>query len=139
METNPINKGIIAKNMTGIGAVTRGMIQKRARELAFLSGRIPPHATEADYEQARRELAGGPSLDPREEALESLPESDRWNPVPGSEGRQDPEPPSEDEDSEGRNESAQLVEDGAQEAEHDQMLKAEQAAQTAEKRDRQGR
>ncbi len=139
METNPINKGIIARKLTGIGAVTREMIHERARELAFLSGRIPPHVSESDLEQARRELAGGPSLDPREEALESMPESDRWNPVPGSAGREDPEPPSEDEDSEGRNESAQLVEEGVKEAEHDQMLKAEQSAQEAEKRDRQGR
>jgi len=39
-------------------------------------------------------------------------------------GREDPEPPSEEEDSEGRNESAQLVEEGVQEAEHDLMVEA---------------
>jgi hypothetical protein len=139
METNSLTKGIIAINLTGIGTVTSEMINKRARELAFLSGRIPMNVSQADYEQAKRELAGGLEQDPREEALESIPESERWNPVPGSAGRMDPEPPSEDEDSEGRNESAQLVEEGVHEAQHEQMLEAEQSAQTAEKRDRQGR
>jgi len=34
--------------------------------------------------------------------LESIPEAKRWDPVPGSTGRQLPESPSEDEDDEGR-------------------------------------
>ncbi len=138
METNPIGKGMIARKLTGIGAVTRKMIRERARELAVLSGRQPLNVSQADYEQAKRELAGGSDLDAREEAIESIPESDRWNPVPGSKGRLDPEPPSDDEDSEGRNESAQLVEEGVHEAEHDQMLQAEESARKSEKRDRQG-
>jgi len=137
METNPINKGIIAKKLDGVGVVTREMIHKRARELAFLQGRTPAHVSHADIAQARRELSGGSDLDPQQESLESIPESERWNPVPGSAGSRDPEIPDEDEDSEGRNESAQLVEEGVQEAEHDQMLQAEESAQEAEKRDRQ--
>jgi hypothetical protein len=137
MEKNPVNKGIIAKNLTGIGAVSRQMLHQRARELAFLQARDIP--TKADLEQARRELAGGSDLDQQQESIESIPESERWNPVPGSAGRQHEELPNEDEDNEGLNESAQLVEEGVQEAEHDQMLQAEQAAKTSEKRDRQNR
>jgi hypothetical protein len=133
-----MGKGVIAVNLTGIGVVTRKMIHERARELAVLSGRQPPHASEADYEQARRELSGGPDLDAQEEVLESIPESDRWNPVPGSKASEHAEPPGDDEDGEGLNESAQLVEGGVREAEHDQMLRAEEAARTSEKRDRQG-
>ena len=52
------------------------------------------------------------------ELLELLPESARWDPLPGSPGHQAPELPSEDaEDDDGRNESAWLVEEGAAAAE----------------------
>jgi hypothetical protein len=136
METQTVKKGMIARNFRGIGPVTQDMINKRAFELAFMSGRIPAHATEAEFEQAERELAGGSELDSQEKLIEAIPESERWDPVPGSRGRQDPEPPSEDEDSEGLNESAQLVEEGVHEAEHDQMFQAEQSAQESERRDR---
>ncbi len=111
------------------------MIAKRAHELALLAGRSEP--SDEDRNQAKRELSGGSDLDRRQEAQESLPESERWNPVPGSRGREDPEPPSEDEDEEGQNESAQLVEEGVQEAEHDQMIQAEESARSAQKQDRQ--
>jgi len=50
---------------------------------------------QADYEQAKRELTGGPDMDRQEAVLESLPEGKRWDPVPGSTGRQAPESPSE--------------------------------------------
>jgi hypothetical protein len=138
MNKNPINRGIIAKNFSGIGAVTRDMVHARTRELAVISGRSPHDVTQADYEQAKRELTGESDMDRQDEILESLPESKRWDPVPGSEGRMDPEPPSEDEDDEGLNESAQLVEEGVQEAEHDLMVQAENEAQYGEKRERQG-
>jgi hypothetical protein len=136
MEKNPLTKGIIAKNFSGIGAVTENMVHARARELALVSGRPATDVTQADYEQAKRELTGGADIDSQDEKLESLPESMRWNPVPGSAGTLDPEPPSEDEDDEGRNESAQLVEEGVQEAEHDSMVKAEESAREGEERDR---
>jgi hypothetical protein len=134
METNPANKGSISNNFSGIGAVSRDMLNKRARELALISGRPEGKATDADYEQAQRELSGGSDLDSREEALESLPESERWNPVPGSPGLQSEELPMEDEDSEGRSESTQLVEGGVLEAEHDQMVQAEESEQDEERK-----
>lgn len=134
MEKNPLNKGVITENFTGIGPVTRSMVHARARELALIAGRPPPHVAQADYEQAKRELAGEPVIDPREASLESIPESERWDPVPGSAGHQAPESASEDEDDEGRSESEQLAEEGVGEAEHDQMV---QAARAAAKNDRQ--
>ena len=139
MAKNPINKGIIAEKFTGIGTVTRDMVHKRARELAMISGRGPHEVSQSDYEQAKRELTGESDMDRQEAILEALPESERWDPVPGSAGRQAPELASEDEDDEGRNESAQLVEEGVQEAEHDQMVQAETAALEGEKRARRGR
>ena len=133
MNKNPLNKGVLTENAKGIGTVTPQMVAARARELAAIAGRVPPQPSQADYEQAERELTGGPDMDVVEAVLESIPESERWDPVPGSTGRHTPESLGEDEDSEGRSESAQLVEEGIKEAEHDQML---QAAQAAQKRDR---
>ena len=131
---------MIAKNFDGIGAVSRDMIHKMAKELAFLSGRVPPEVTDADRERAARELAGGSELDLTDQIIDALSESQRWDPVPGSQGAQGPDVPNEDEDDdEGRNESAQLVEEGVHEAEHDQMLQAEESAQEEEKRDRKGK
>ena len=133
MGKNPLSKGVLTENSVGIGPVTREMVHARTRELALIAGRAPPHVTQADYEQAKRELTGEADMDRQEAMLESIPETKRWDPVPGSTGRQVPESPSEDEDDEGRSESEQLVDEGAEEAERDQMF---QAAQAAEKKDR---
>jgi hypothetical protein len=131
---------MIAKKFDGVGAVSRDMIRKRAKELAFLSGRMPPEVTDSDYERAERELAGGWELDHQDQLIENLPESERWDPVPGSSGVAGPDVPNEDEDDEeGRNESARLAEGGAHEAEHDQMIQAEESAQAAQRRDRRGK
>jgi hypothetical protein len=132
MDNNFPHSGVIAEHFTGIGAVSRAMVHQRARELSVIAGRVPPQVSQADYEQAKRELTGETELDLQEARLESLPESDRWNPVPGSAGHQAPEAPAEDDaDAEGQNESAQLVTQGVHEAEHDQMLQAARAARTS--------
>src|SRR6202035_5673740 len=125
MKKNPLNKGIIMENADGIGTVTPAMVEARARELAAINGRSQP--SEADYQQAKRELTGETETDPQEENVESIPESDDWDPVPGSSGRQAAESLGEDEDAEGRSESAQMFEEGVNEAEHDQMLRAAEA------------
>jgi hypothetical protein len=135
MNKNPLNKGILTENAIGIGTVTPEMVEARARELAVIAGRVPPQPSQVDYEQAKRELTGEPEVDVREAALELIPESERWDPVPGSTGRHTPESFGEDEDSEGRSESAQLVEEGIEEAEHDQMLQAARAAQKRDQRE----
>ena len=67
------------------------------------------------------------------EVIDSMPESQRWNPIPGSAGRQAAESSNEDEDDEGRSETEQLVDQGVDEAEHEQML---EAAREAAKKDR---
>jgi hypothetical protein len=129
MNKNPLNKGILTENGSGIGTVTPEMVEARARELAAIAGRVPPQPSKVDYEQAELELTGEPETDVQEAALELIPESERWDPVPGSTGSHTPDSLGEDEDSEGRSESAQLVEEGIKEAEHDQMLQAARAAQ----------
>jgi hypothetical protein len=133
MNKNPLNKGILIENAVGIGTVTAEMVEERANELAAIAGRVPPRASALDYEEARRELTGESNIDVEAATLESIPESERWDPVPGSTGSHTPDSLGEDEDSEGRSESAQLVEEGVREAEHDQML---QAARAAEERNR---
>ncbi len=74
-------------------------------------------------------------MDVEEEVMEAMPESERWDPVPGSVGHQTEDSLGEDEDSEGRSESAQLVEEGIKEAEHDQMLQAARAAEAKDQRE----
>jgi hypothetical protein len=132
MKTNPLNKGILTENFVGIGTVTREMVEKRAVELALINGRSAADVSQSDWEQARRELTGEPEMDPQEAALESVPESERWDPVPGTPGHQAPESSSEDDDDEGRSLGERLIDEGVSEAEHDQML---QAAKKAQKED----
>ena len=126
MRKNPLNKGIIMKNAAGVGSVTPAMVEARARELALINGHGST-PNEADWEEAKRELTGEEEIDPQEENVESLPESEDWDPVPGSTGRQAAESLGEDEDAEGRSEAAQMYEEGINEAEHDQMRRAAEA------------
>ncbi len=121
---NLLKNGQMSENGAGLGTVTRGMVKERAIELALIRGHSAEEMSQTDWEQARRELTGGPENDPEETRLESAPESERWDPLPGSQGHKAPESPSDDEDDDGRSESARLVEEGVAEAEHDQMLQA---------------
>jgi hypothetical protein len=105
MKKNPLNKGVIMENADGIGTVTPAMVEARARELAVINGH-GSKPTKADYQQPKRELTGGEEIDPQEENVESLPESEGWDPVLGSTGRQAANSPGEDEDAEGRSEAA---------------------------------
>jgi len=107
------------------------MVRERAIELAIINGRSAQDVAKSDWEQAKRELTGDSSTDPNEAALESAPESERWDPVHGSTGHKVPVAPSEDEDDEGRSDNERLVEEGVAGAEHDQMLQA--TKETAEK------
>src|ERR1700688_2465426 len=129
MRKNPLNKGIIMENAAGIGTVTSEMVEARARELAAINGRPSSKPSEADYQQAKRELTGETEMDPQEESSESMPESEGWDPVAGSTGRQAAESLGEDEDAEGRSESAQMFEEGVSEAEHNQMRQEPRADQ----------
>src|SRR6266480_7481052 len=129
MRKNPLNKGIIMENAAGIGTVTPAMVEARARELAAINGHPSSEPSEADYQQAKRELTGVSETDPQEESRESISESEGWDPVPGSAGRQAADSLGEDEDAEGQSESAQMFEEGVSEAEHDQMRRAAEEEQ----------
>jgi hypothetical protein len=133
MNPNPLKQGALTDNSTGLGTVTRKMVRKRAAELAAIDGRSAQGISKSDKEQARRELTGQPDNDPKQAALESAPESERWDPVPGSAGHKVPVVASEDEDDEGRSDNEKLVEEGVAEAELDLER---QAATKAAKKDR---
>jgi hypothetical protein len=121
MKTNPLKEGTLTENSAGVGTVTRKMVRERAVELAVINGRSERDVSKSDWEQAKRELTGAPNADPKEAALESAPESERWDPIPGSAGSKVMVAPGEDEDEEGRSDNQRLVEEGVEGAEHDQM------------------
>ena len=124
MITNPLKQGLLTENSSGIGTVTRKMVRERAVELAVINGRSALEVSKSDLEQAKRELTGEPDADPKEAILELAPESERWEPVPGSTGHKVPAAPSADEDDEGRSDNERLVAEGIEGAEHDQMRQA---------------
>jgi hypothetical protein len=124
MKTNPLKEGALTENSAGIGTVTRKMVRERAIELAAINGRSAHETSKSDWEQARRELTGNSDLDSKEAVLESAPESERWDAVPGSTGHKMPAASSEDEDEEGRSDNERLVDEGIGEAEHDQRRQA---------------
>ena len=132
MKTNPLKEGALTENSVGIGTVTRKMVKERAIELAITDDRTAQEVSPADWQQAKRELSGQPDLDPKTVMLESVPESERWDPVPGSTGEKVPVAAGEDEDDEGRSDNEKLVDEGMAEAQLDHNL---QAAKDALKKD----
>jgi hypothetical protein len=132
MKKNPLKDGVISEKSAGVGTVTREMVRARAAELAVIDGHLSHDATASHFAQARRELTGEPDMDPKDAILESAPESERWDPVPGSAGGKTQVAPSEDEDEEGRSDNERLVEGGVAEAGIEQSF---QAARDAAKKD----
>ena len=128
MKTNPLKEGALTENSAGLGTVNRKMLRERAVELAVINGRSAQDVSKSDREEAKRELTGHSDTDPKEAVLESVPESERWDPVHGSTGHKVPVAASEDEDDEGRSDNEKLVEEGIAGAEHDQMLQATREA-----------
>lgn len=127
MDKEPLNRDVLAASI-GTEPATRRREQKRTRKLPLIANPLPPRMAQVDPEPSTQELMGAPEVDRRETLLDSIPESKRWDPVPGSTGHQAPETPSEDEDVEGQSEGAQLVERGAANAGRDQALQALRAA-----------
>jgi hypothetical protein len=124
MNPNPLKQGILTKNSKGIGTITRKMVRERAVELAVINGRSVQEVSKSDWEQAKLELTGELDRNPKEAALDSAPESERWDPVPGSTGQKVEVAAGEDEDEEGRSDNEKLVDEGMAGAEEDQERQA---------------
>jgi hypothetical protein len=118
MKGRSTEDGKIINHSSGIGTVTREMVLARARELALVNGRPAGAISDADWDQAKREMVGEEVLFPRETPAESLPESERWDPTPTSVGHKVGETPIDDE----QTDAEKLVEQGLAEAEHDRMV-----------------
>ena len=134
MKANPLIEGVLTEHSAGIGTVTKAMVRKRAVELAVINGRSAQEVSKSDWDQAKQELTGESNTDTNEAALESAPESERWDPVPGSLGHKLPVAPSADEDEEGRSDNERLVDEGIAGAEHDQRRQATRAAKESDQR-----
>lgn len=130
MNSNPLHEAPIIIHGTGIGTVSHDMVQKRAEELAVINGREAHDASKSDWDEAMRELTCGDELDPRQTVIESLPESERWDPVPGTASHEAVTVFNDDEDEDGRSVGERLCEEGVAEAEHDQMLAAATKSQS---------
>lgn len=122
-------------NSTAVGTVTRKMVRQRATELALIDGRSGQDVSAADWATAKRELTGKPDIDPKEALVDDAPESERWDPLPGSTGQIVPVTSIDGEGDDGQSLGEKLVEEGEKEAEHDQML---QAAKANQKKDQSG-
>jgi hypothetical protein len=96
------------------------MVRRRAGELALVNGRSKRNILDSDLEEARRELLGQQRLTPTPSAAEQIPDTEPWDPVPGSVGRQAPKVPPADE----QTFATKLVEEGVEDAEQDQMVRA---------------
>ena len=131
MNNNPLKVGLLTENSAGIGTVTRKMVRERAMELAATDGRAEAEASKSDWDQAKRELTGQADADPTELALESVPESERWEPAGGSTGFKVPVAQGEDEDEEGRSDNQRLVEEGVAGAGFEQTLESVKADEQA--------
>jgi hypothetical protein len=128
MNINPLKEGNISENSAGLGTVSRRMVRERAVELAVINGRSAQEASQSDRDQAQWELTGDSHTDPNEVVLESAPESERWDPTPGSTGHKVAVTPSDNENDEGQSDNERLVDEGIAGAEHDQRRQASQEA-----------
>src|SRR6185436_11239848 len=120
MKQNQTEQGRFSEHGTGLGTVTEEMVRERAREIAVINGRDAQHVLDLDLIQARRELQGAERLNPLPTPEEKLPESERWDPVPGSPGYKAEALAPADE----QTFAEQLVEEGVADAEHDQQMAA---------------
>ena len=121
MNLEPLKQADLPKNSTGSDTATRNQVRARAREIALANGRSWQEASEADFAQARQELTG---IDSKTAILEAAPESERWDPLPGSPGHKAHTNASVDEDDGGRSANQQLVDKGMEKAEQDHARRA---------------
>ena len=120
--------GKISMHGDGMGAPTPELVEKRAREIALIDERDPDEFTDADWEQARRELLGVATNGAPEETPESATLEDEWPVVAADTGERAPRAGVDDDEMLGQ----QLVEGGVEEATHDSMVEAAKTEQSQE-------
>ncbi|MEY2540036.1 MAG: hypothetical protein QOG67_3776 [Verrucomicrobiota bacterium] len=113
--------GRISVHGDGFGVASPEQVEKRAREIAMIDERDPEEFTDADWDQARRELLGVTDHNPPEETKENATLEEEWEVVANDTGHRVPRPGVGDDD---ETVGEQLVSGGVDEATHDQMLEA---------------
>jgi hypothetical protein len=96
------------------------LVEKRAREIAMIDERDPDEFTDADWNQAKKELLGVEPEGAPEVNEQVAGEVSERDDIAGASGRRAPKNGFDDEESVGE----ELVSDGINEAAHDQMLEA---------------
>ena len=120
-EQSQPGSGKISLHGNGMGVPSPEEVERRAREIAMIDERDPDEFTDADWNQARKELMG--QLEhpaPPEETEQNAEVTDEWNVVAGSTGHRAPRTREAEDETVGEH----LVTDGIEEAAHDQMLEA---------------
>jgi hypothetical protein len=111
-------KGRISGRFNGLGTVTPGMVEQRAREIALINGRTAEQVNEADMDEAREELTGDGALDEQRSEEGGTGVASLADPIVGSVGHKNaPKLPSDE-----QRMAEQLVQEGVDEAEHHSML-----------------
>ena len=112
--------GKIPLHGNGMGVPSPEEVEKRAREIAMIDERDPEEFTDADWEQARRELHGASVPTPPEETRQNADLVEEWEVVANDTGHRAPRTGEDEDETLGE----QLVTGGLEEAAHDQMLEA---------------
>lgn len=120
--------GKITVHGNGVGAPTPELVEKRAREIALIDERNPDEYTDADWDQARKELLGSETIAHAEDTDDVVDGMSDRDSVPGESGKRWPRAGLEDDEDVG----AQLVNGGLEEAAHDQMVEAAREDQEQE-------
>lgn len=122
MKTTHARIGKISDHFSGLGTVTREMVERRAKELAIINGREPNDFTEDDWVQAKFEMLGNAE---GEDQAEDGPVATltRWDEEPEAAGHHVENVPAPDE----QTVAELLVHEGVEEANHEQMLRGSRA------------
>ena len=118
MRKDDIENGRLNEHSHGMGIATRQTVIKRAREIAFISGRSPDQILQSDFDQAKRELTGRGEVVEDQESPRRRSHAELRETVRGSRGRQAKTIAAHDE----QTDVERLVDEGVAEAEHDQMV-----------------
>lgn len=129
MNENPHHAfGKISVHGNGVGAPTPELIEKRARELALIDERKPDEYTDADWDQATKEISGAEIIAHAEDTDEVIDTISDRDSVPGESGHRASRAGFDEDESLGE----QLVTGGLEEAAHDQMVEAAKEDQAQE-------
>jgi hypothetical protein len=129
MKRDEIEEGRLTEHSRGMGTVTRGMVLKRAREIAEINGRSGRQVLPSDFQQAKRELTGRGENVTDPEAPRQRPHSELRETVRGTRGRMAEKVPAHDE----QTDTEKLIEEGVMDAEHDQMVEGTRESLRREK------